>query len=111
MQALPSESETPLALYLLSYDITEKNHDYQSLWDFLATQSAVRILYSEWAVPWKNDSSALDLTNAALAHVLKGDGIFVCELFDNIPTCAWRTLRIDDDAFRRLLSKYARSNC
>jgi hypothetical protein len=98
-----------MALYLLSYDITEKNHDYQSLWDFLDALQAVRILYSEWAVPWKNNSSALELTNAALAHVEKGDGIFVCELFNNNPTCAWRTLRITDDAFRNLLAKYART--
>ena len=33
-----------MALYLLSYDITEKNHDYQSLWDFLNEHEAKRIL-------------------------------------------------------------------
>lgn len=100
-----------MALYLLSYDITEKNHDYQSLWDFLEEHQAKRILYSEWAVPWANDSSALEFTNAALGHVMTGDGIFVCELFDNAPTCAWRTLRISSDDFKGLLTKYARTNC
>jgi hypothetical protein len=48
-----------MALYLLSYDISEKNHDYQSLYDFLDANKAKRILYSEWAVPWANDSKAL----------------------------------------------------
>ena len=100
-----------MALYLLSYDVAEKNHDYQSLWDFLNSLGALRILYSEWAVPWKNNSSALELTNAALQHLMKGDGLFVCELFDNAPTCAWRTLRITDDQFRALLTKYARASC
>jgi hypothetical protein len=96
-----------MALYLLSYDITEKNHDYQSLWSWLEQLGAVRILYSEWAVPWANDSTALELTNAALKHVEEGDGIFVCELYDNTYSVAWRTLRISDDAFRALLTKYA----
>lgn len=32
-----------MALYLLSYDVTEKNHDYQSLWDFLDEMGATRI--------------------------------------------------------------------
>ena len=100
-----------MALYLLSYDITEKNHDYQSLYDFLDGCNAKRLLYSEWAVPWKNDSTALELANAALAHVMKGDGIFVCELFDNTPTCAWRTLRISTETFVKLLTTYARTNC
>lgn len=99
-----------MALYLLSYDITEKNHDYQSLWDWLGQIGAVRILYSEWAVPWDNDSNALALTNAAIEHVMKGDGIFVCEIFEN-STCAWRTLRITNAEFRKLLTDYARTSC
>lgn len=100
-----------MALYLISYDITEKNHDYQSLWDFLDELGARRILYSEWAVPWSNDSSAIELTNAALAHLMRGDGLLVCELFDNQPTSAWRTLRISSDDFRALLREYARTTC
>jgi hypothetical protein len=99
-----------MALYLISYDVTEKNHDYQSLWDFLDSLGAQRILYSEWAVPWNNDSTALELTNAALKHMMTGDGIFVCELFDNQPTCAWRTLRITSDSFCELLTKWARTS-
>ena len=67
--------------------------------------------YSEWAVPWANDFSALELTNAALAHVMSGDGMFVCELFDNAPTCAWRTSRISTKDFSEMLTKYARTNC
>jgi CRISPR-associated endonuclease Cas2 len=96
-----------MALYLLSYDITEKNHDYQSLWDWLNQLGAVRLLYSEWAVPWANNSSALELTNVALKHVMQGDNIFVCELYDNNYSIAWRTLRISDDTFRALLTQYA----
>jgi hypothetical protein len=98
-----------MALYLVSYDISEKNHDYQSLWDYLNSLGAQRILYSEWATPWPNDSSALNLISALIPHVMGGDRLFACELFDNLPTCAWRSLRITDDAFRRLLTEFART--
>jgi hypothetical protein len=98
-----------MALYLLSYDIAEKNNDYQSLYDFLDDCKAKRILYSEWAVPWKNDSSALELTNAAAQHIVKGDSLFVCELFDNTPTCAWLKLRITTEEFSAMIQKYART--
>jgi hypothetical protein len=100
-----------MALYLLSYDISEKDHDYQNLWDFLEGLEAKRILYSEWAVPWANDSSASSLLNAAIKHVMAGDNLFACELFDNQPTCAWRGLRISSDAFSEMLTKWARRNC
>lgn len=100
-----------MALYLLSYDISEKDHDYQNLWDFLEGQGAKRVLYSEWAVPWPNDSSALKLINTAITHVMKGDQLFACELFDNTPTCAWRGLKITDDEFRKMLTEYARTSC
>jgi hypothetical protein len=98
-----------MALYLLSYDITEKNHNYQSLWNFLDNAHAKHILYSEWAVPWANDASALDLTNAAAAHIEKSDSLFVCEIFDNTPTCAWLKLRISSEDFLALLTTYARA--
>lgn len=97
-----------MALYLLSYDITEKNHDYQSLWNWLNGLNSVRLLYSEWAVPWQNDSTALELINTALQHVMKGDGVLACELFNN-STIAWRTLRITTEEFQALLRQYARS--
>ena len=99
-----------MALYLLSYDISEKNHDYQSLYDFLDECEAKRILYSEWAVPWANDSTALELTNAAIKHIEKGDSLLACELFDNTPTSAWLKLRITTDAFSAMITKYARTS-
>ena len=98
-----------MALYLLSYDIAERNHDYQSLWKFLDNAHAKQVLYSEWVVPWVNDASALDLTNAAAAHMEKGDSLFVLEIFDNTPTCAWLKLRISSEDFLALLTTYARA--
>ncbi|HEV8047564.1 MAG TPA: hypothetical protein VGP35_07535 [Terriglobales bacterium] len=100
-----------MAPYLLSYDISEKNHDYQSLYDFLEANKAKRILYSEWAVPWANDSSALKLADAATEHIEKGDSLLVCELFDNTPTSAWLKLRISTDDFTAMITKYARTDC
>ena len=109
--SFPQKEKNRLALYLLSYDISEKNNDYQSLWDFLEEQKAKRILYSEWAVPWANDSSAKQLADIAAKHVEKGDSLLVCELFDNSPTCAWLKLRISTVDFSDMLTKYARTNC
>jgi hypothetical protein len=68
-----------MPLYLLSYDIAEKNHDYQSLWAYLEEANAVKILYSEWAVPFKGTAS--ELTKAAMTHIEKGDKIYCTELF------------------------------
>jgi hypothetical protein len=96
-----------MALYLLSYDISEKNHDYQSLWDYMDELGATKILYSEYAVPFTG--KALDLVNAAAKHVMKGDRLLACELFDGGPTCAWMNLRISTEDFRAILKKYART--
>lgn len=95
-----------MALYLVSYDIAEKNGDYQSLWDELDTLGAVRILYSEWATPF--NGTGLQLVNLLIKHVEKGDRLFACELFGGQGPVAWRSLRVSDDDFRELLKNHAR---
>ena len=40
-----------MALYLISYDIAEKNaENYEPLWDLLKQWNAEKVLYSEWVV-------------------------------------------------------------
>jgi hypothetical protein len=93
-----------MALYLVSYDIAEKNNDYEPLWGELRKLNAVRILYSEWATPY--GGTAFQLADLLRAHVMRGDRILACELF-NGPTVAWSNLEISDEQFRTLLAKYA----
>ena len=96
-----------MPLYLASYDIAEKDRDeYQELWDYLDGLKAVKILYSEYAVPFAG--KAIDLANEISAHLRAADRLLVCELFDG-DTCAWTNLRVSDDIFRTLLSNFART--
>jgi hypothetical protein len=98
-----------MALYLLNYDIAESNDDYQQMYVFLDRIGAVRILQSQWAVPWKNGSNALELLNEAAKQIVTGDRLFVCELFNHEKACAWLKLRTSDKDFQALLSKWART--
>ncbi len=96
-----------MALYLASYDIAEKNHDeYEELWDDLDSLGSVKILYSEYAVPFSG--TALELANKINPHLKKGDRLLVCELFDG-PQAAWVSLKITDAAYSKLLTDYART--
>jgi hypothetical protein len=98
-----------MALYLASYDIAEKDRDeYQELWDYFDSIGAVKILYSEYAVPFTG--KAIDLANKISTHLKSADRLLICELFDgDNGTCAWMNLRISSDAFRKLLTGFART--
>jgi hypothetical protein len=99
-----------VALYLLSYDIQEKNHDYDALYAWLAEQNATRALYSEWLVPASDTITALQILEAARAHVMTGDKLFCCEIFNSARALAWTTnLHISSDDLKRLLSTNART--
>jgi hypothetical protein len=97
-----------MALYLVSYDIPKQNEgEYQELWDYLKGLGGVKILYSEYAVPFQDGTLALaDKINKN--HLKKGDRLLVCELFNGEPT-AWVNLKISDAAFQKLLTDYART--
>jgi hypothetical protein len=96
-----------MALYLASYDVAEKNHDeYQELWDYLDSLGSVKILYSEYAVPFSG--TALELANEINPHLKKGDRLLVCELFDGTQS-AWVSLKVTSAVFSKLLTDYART--
>jgi len=88
-----------MALYLISYDITEKNDDYQSLWDRLAAMKAVKVLYSEWLFP-DATGRAEAITTDLKAHIEQGDSLFVQEVGRDAD---WVGLKIPDDAVDVLL--------
>ena len=83
-----------MPLYLASYDITEKDRDeYQELWDYFDSLGGVKILYSQYAVPFAG--RALELAEKIRRYHLKsGDRLLVCELFDGPGgTCAASELK------------------
>jgi hypothetical protein len=96
-----------MALYLASYDIPEKDRDeYQELWNYFDSLGAVKILFSEYAVPF--NGNAVDLANKINGHLRAGDRLLVCELF-NSDNCAWLSLMINSAAFQKLLADFART--
>jgi len=77
-----------MALYLISYDIAEKDaFEYQNLWNKLEALGATRILYSEW--------------------VLKGGTGMAETIYEVTDDAHWDKLLIPDEEFRKLL-KHAR---
>jgi hypothetical protein len=95
-----------MALYLISYDIAAKNHDYQSLWDRLAQLKATKILYSEWLLPVASQGReryAIGLANDLEKHIiLPGDSLLVQEVGQD---AAWSgKLRISNEQMGRLIA-------
>lgn len=94
-----------MALYLISYDIAEKDAaEYQPLWDLLKKMNAVKILYSEWVVAGGNNQAS-EIYNRIAPKTRAADRLLVQELTKN---AAWDKLLISDEAFRRLVIKFAR---
>jgi hypothetical protein len=94
-----------MALYLVSYDIKEKNDDYQSLWTRLETLKAERILYSEWFVAHPDAGMAKSLADDLLQHITDGDRLLVQEVGAD---AAWTALRIDDTKMNGWLANVRR---
>jgi len=88
-----------MALYLISYDISEKDAaEYQPLWDLLKKIGAVKILYSEWVV-LAGANEAGDIYNRIAPLTKPPDRLLVQEMGMN---AAWDKLLISDEAFRKL---------
>lgn len=88
-----------MALYLISYDISEKDAaEYQSLWALLKKIGAVKILYSEWVVV-ADANEASNIYNRIAPLTKSADRLLVQEMGGN---AAWDKLLISDEAFRKL---------
>jgi hypothetical protein len=90
-------------------DIAEQHGDeYKPLWDYLGKLGSLKVLYSEYAVPF--DKTALELANQISALLKKGDHLTVSELFKNGNpiTIACGDLVVDRQAFFDLLNRHAR---
>lgn len=85
-----------MALYLISYDINEKNkEEYQELWRKLAEMQAVKILYSEYIVPGSG-GTAQDVYKELSPLIRSADRLLVTEIVNN---AAWDRLLISDEQF------------
>ena len=88
-----------MPLYLISYDINEKDaFEYESLWATLKEIGAKRILYSEWVVA--SEASAEDVYNQVSPRIQEKDRLLVQELG---PTAVWDKLLIKDEVFKSLI--------
>ena len=86
-----------MPLYLISYDIAEKDaFEYDNLWAKLRQMGAKKILYSEWAV---KGASASGVYNE-LAPLIQGKDRLLVQGMTNEAT--WDKLMISDDEFRSL---------
>ncbi len=94
-----------MALYLISYDINEKDaYEYDSLYASLKALRATRILYSEWVVIAKVGEAG-DIYNSLVLNVQAKDKLLVQEI---LADAYWGKLMISDDAFRTLLNSARR---
>jgi CRISPR/Cas system-associated endoribonuclease Cas2 len=90
-----------MALYLISYDINEKDaFEYEKLWAALRGMDAVRILYSEW-VAIDTPGKASDIYNRLASLTQQKDRLLVQELGAN---AGWDKLLISDENFRKWLA-------
>ena len=90
-----------MALYLISYDINEKDSfEYDALWQRLRELGAVRVLYSEWAL--EADVNQADTIYRQIAPLTQlKDRLLVQELTKD---AVWDKLLVTDDSFRQLIA-------
>lgn len=90
-----------MALYLISYDINEKDaFEYDKLWAALKQMNAVRILYSEWVIV-DNPNRAGEIYSELAPLTQQKDRVLVQELGAN---AGWDKLLISDENFKKWLA-------
>jgi hypothetical protein len=90
-----------MALYLISYDIAEKDAwEYDKLWTKLEAIEAIKILYSEWVVTG-NTGTATNIYNSVAPLTQKKDRLLVQEITKD---ARWDKLLISDEEFNQLLA-------
>ena len=94
-----------MALYLVSYDIGEKDKfEYEPLWALLRSLGAQKILYSEWLVTGDR-GTAQQIYDRIAPLTQTSDRLLVQEVTKN---ASWDKLLISDDTFRSLVLRWAR---
>lgn len=70
-----------MSLYVVTYDVRAKNHDYQPLYDQLNAWRAGHLQNSVWLVDVKG--TATQIRDALRAHVHTDDTLCVIQIFPN----------------------------
>ena len=90
-----------MALYLVSYDITEKDaFEYAGLWALLREMGAVKILYSEWVIAG-DTGEATKIYNKIAPKTQMKDRLLVQELTKD---ARWDKLLISAELFSELIA-------
>jgi CRISPR/Cas system-associated endoribonuclease Cas2 len=76
-----------MALFLISYDVRLKNHDYKSLYDHLNGWKAAHLQNSIWLA--ELNASAETVLNSIRQHVHADDTVCVIELKSGV---GWSTI-------------------
>jgi hypothetical protein len=96
----PDGERERMAVYLISYDIAEKDaFEYKGLWEELERLKAVRILYSEWVLA-SNTTTCGNLYNAVASKTQNKDRLLVVELAKN---AQFDKLLISDSEFKEIM--------
>jgi hypothetical protein len=89
-----------MALYLISYDISEKDaFEYGKLWKTLEDLGSIKILYSEWVLV-RPVGEATEIYNHIAPCTQKKDRLIVQEILKD---ARWDQLLISNEAFADLL--------
>jgi hypothetical protein len=88
-----------MALYLVSYDIREPNHDYSSLFARLRALHAEQVLPTVWLVS-DSEGQAKDIATSLWAkHLQPGDSLLVQEAGSD---AGWANLAASDERVKEL---------
>ncbi len=91
-----------MALYLISYDINEKDaFEYEGLWQQLRDLGAARILYSEWIING-DAGNARTIYDKVASKTQSKDRLLVQEITND---AVWDKLLISDDTFKTWLAE------
>ena len=89
-----------MALYLISYDIADKDKDeYEALWNKLEELGAEKILYSEWVLV-DSVGNATEIYNKIAPLTRQSDRLLVQEVTKD---ARWDKLLISDEEYRKFL--------
>lgn len=79
-------------LYMISYDLTRRDQEYDELWEALELLGAHRVLRSQWLLSWPGSATGLHAQLQSLIN--PNDRLLVNALGEH----AWTNLLVDPDS-------------
>lgn len=84
-----------MALYVISYDVRSKNHDYQSLYDQLNAWHAGHLQNSVWLADLNGNAAAV--RDTLRRHLHPDDTVCVIQMFPNSDWATWAARKTGTD--------------